>query len=453
LQFHDPATTERALSRVDESAKRTAAYHAMAALLAQSRKQDGGAESEWSEAVRLAPDEKKYQLQLGILRLRAPDIDRHNSGEQTLLALRQDRSQRLPATRALISDGIARRQNAQGLLQLARELQAYPEATAADRLLFLDILHQLQHQEFSSYLASLEKDFAANSANLSALLSWMSQNNLNLLALDYLKSIPPADLEKWPLPLNIAHIYARLKDWPSVENVTKTANWRDFEFLRHAFLARALRGQEKPAAAEREWAAALKSGSVQSEATLALVETISEWRWDSEMVELLWILAKYPEKQRDAFQALYRYYTRTADTQGLYRVLVRLADLDPANLDVQNNLAQVSLLLNAKPDESRRVAGDVYRKNPSNPAYATTYAYSLLTKGDAQAAGKIMSSLTEEQLREPAISAYYGVCLAALKDERARQFLDAGRKAALLPEEKALIEKALAKLDAPTSTP
>jgi hypothetical protein len=453
LHFHDTATAERALSRLDASAKQTAPYHAVAAQLAQLRREDEAAEREWSDAVRLAPNEKAYDLQLGILRLRDRDQARHTSGEQILQALRQDSSQRVPATRALINDGIARRQNARDLLQLARELQAYPAATLADRLIFLDMLHQVQDPGFSSYLATLEKDVAADPVKLSALLSWMSQNNLNLVAVDYLKRIPSADLEKWPLPLNIAQIYARLKDWHRLENATKNANWRQFEFLRHAFLARAFRGEDKPAAAEHEWAAALKTGSAQSEFNLILLETISEWGWDSEAVDLLWTLAKYPEKQRAAFQTLYRYYSKTGNTQGLYRVLARLSELDPSNLDVENNLAQISLLLNAKPDESRRIAADVYHKKPSNPAYAATYAYSLLNKGDAQAAGRIMSSMPEDQLRDPAISAYYGICLAALKDERAREFLEAGRKAPLLPEEKALVDKALAKLESGGEAP
>jgi predicted Zn-dependent protease len=453
LQFHDTATAERVLSRVDEPAKQTASYHAVAALLAQARQQEENADREWSEAVRLAPTEKAYQLQLGLLRLHAREADRHADGEEILRALRQDPVQRSPATRALISDGIARRQNARELLQLARELQEYPEAKLSDRLLFLDILHQLEDPEFSSYLSTLEKNCATNPVDLGALLSWMSQNNLNLLALDYVKSLPPADLEKWPMPLAMAEIYARLKDWRKLESLTKSANWRQFEFLRHAFLTRALRAQDKPAAAEHEWAAAVKAASAQSDSTLILVGKVSEWGWDSEAVELLWALAKYPEKQREAFQTLYRYYTKTGDSQGLYRVLVRLSELDSGNLDVQNNLAQISLLLNAKPDEARRIAADVYHKMPSNPAYATTYAYALLSKGDAKRAGQVMNSMTEQQLRDPAISAYYGICLAALKDDRARDFLELGRKATLLPEEKALVDKALASVDAGQKAP
>jgi hypothetical protein len=83
---------------------------------------------------------------------------------------------------------------------------------------------------------------------------------------------------------------------------------------------------------------------------------------------------------------------------------------------------------------------------PANAAYATTYAYSLLTKGNAKEAAQIMNTLTEEQLRDPAVSAYYGICLAALRDEKARGFLETGQQAMLLPEEKKLVDKALASL-------
>jgi len=110
-------------------------------------------------------------------------------------------------------------------------------------------------------------------------------------------------------------------------------------------------------------------------------------------------------------------------------------------------LAQVSLLLNANPEEARRAAANVYHKSPTNPAYMTTYAYSLLTQGNAKEALRIMSSLSEEQLGDPTISAYYGICLAAARNERARAYLELAQKATLLPEEKSLIEKAVRDLD------
>jgi predicted Zn-dependent protease len=449
LQFNDIATAERALREVNEQGKQSAGYHAAAALLAQAREETDKAESEWGEATRLAPEEKAYQLQLGMVRLHSSDSERHASGETMLKALRGDSKQRIFATRALISDGVAHHADAQRVLELARELQSYPEATFSDHLMLLDFLHQLQDAQFTAYLTELEKNSANNAVDLSALLSWMSQKNLNLLALDFVKTLPAEVTEKWPVPLAVADIHTRLKDWRKLENVTKAANWRQFDFLRHAYLARALRGQDKPAATEHEWAAAVKGASAQSESMLSLVRVTSEWKWDSETVELLWTLAKLPEKQKEALQILYRFYAKNSDTGGLYRVLVRLSESDPNNLNVENNLAQVSLLLNANAEEARRLAADVYHKMPSNAAYTTTYAYSLLTKGDTKNAVRIMSSLTEEQLRDPTISAYYGLCLAAAKNQKARNFLEAGQKATLLPEERTLIDKALNGLEPP----
>ena len=49
---------------------------------------------------------------------------------------------------------------------------------------------------------------------------------------------------------------------------------------------------------------------------------------------------------------------------------------------MQNNLAQVSLLLDAAPERARKIAEDLVRKEPTNAAFVSTYAYSLLTQGD-----------------------------------------------------------------------
>jgi tetratricopeptide (TPR) repeat protein len=444
LQFNEIAVTEQAMATVNEAGRQTAGYHAVAAVLAQTQQQNDKAEKEWKEAVQLAPNEKPYQLQLGILQLRAQDSERHALGNASLAALRADETQRAPATRALINDGVARHQSASDLLQLAKELQEYPEATLSDRLIYLDFLHQLQSTQFSAYLSELEKNAAAKPNDLATLLSWMSQNSLNLLALDFIKTLSPEVIQQWPVPLAIADIYSRLKDWRALEESVKKMNWQQLDYLRHAYLARALRAQDKTAAAEREWTAAVKDASGRSDVVVSLVRVASEWKWENEATELLWTVAKYPEKQNEAFQTLYRLYAKTGDTQGLFRVLVRLAEFQPDNLNIQNNLAQVSMLLQANMDEARRTAANVYHKEPSNAAYATTFAYSLLTKGDTKGAVKIMKSLTEQQLRDPSISAYYGICLAAVHDEQATAFLQAGQKASLLPEEKALIDKAFA---------
>jgi predicted Zn-dependent protease len=441
LQFNDIATAERALSLIDEPDRQRAGYHAVAALLAQARREEDKADIEWAEAVRRAPEEKAYQLQLGMLRLRSSNEDRHAAGKAILTALRSDPKQRAVATRALIVDGAARHENSQ-LLERARDLQSYPEATLSDSLLYLDLLHQLQDPQFLSYLTDLETSAGAEPARLAALIEWMNRHNLNLLALDFLKGMPPDDLEKWPVPLAVADLYVHLKDWRKVESLTKDANWRQGDFLRHAYLARALRGQEKPAGVEREWAIAQKQASGQAESLVTLARLAADWNWQKETLELLWMLTKYPEKERDALQELYQRSIDTEDTVGLYRVLVRLIEIEPNDSRLQNNLAQVSLLLNADVERAQKMAVELYRKDGANPAYASTYAFALLTKGDRAGALRVMSQLNESQLREPSVAVYYGVVLATSGNSaKAREYLKIAATGKLLPEERQLIAR------------
>jgi Flp pilus assembly protein TadD len=119
----------------------------------------------------------------------------------------------------------------------------------------------------------------------------------------------------------------------------------------------------------------------------------------------------------------------------------------PEDARIQNNLAQISLLLNVDVRRARKLAAELYRKEGSNPGYASTYAFALYTNGDSKGALKIMNGLNENQLHEPSLAAYYGVFLAAAGDTaRAQEYLRLGTSAKLLPEENALIAKAQSSL-------
>jgi predicted Zn-dependent protease len=446
VRFNEITIAEHSLESLDENARNSAPYHDAAALVAQAKHEDDKADTEWNEALRLKPDDKSFQLQLGILQLRSANAERRAAGEAMLNQLRSEPAQQSAATRALITAGVGRKEDARKLMDLARDLQGYPDATWTDRLVYLDFLHGLQDPQFTSYLADLEKKAADKPVWLGALISWMARNNLNLFALDYVRTLPAESLRTWPVPLAVADIYVRLREWKSLEAETAKANWGRFDFLRHAYLTRALREQDKKGEAEREWNVAVKDATT-SESLLLLIQAVSEWKWPNETADLLWALSKHSDKQKEAFVALYQQYSKAADTQGLYRVLVRLAELDSNNLDLQNNLAQVSLLLSANREDARRAAEEVYHKAPKNPAYTTTYAYSLLTQGNSKEALRLMNTLSEEQLNNPTISAYYGIFLAANGDEKARPYLDFAKQANLLPEEKTLVEKAYASLN------
>ena len=85
VQFSDIPTAELTLVAVDENSRNTASYHEASALVAQFKHQDEKAEAEWNEALRLRPDDKSFQLQLGMLRLRANETERRAAGEEFVI--------------------------------------------------------------------------------------------------------------------------------------------------------------------------------------------------------------------------------------------------------------------------------------------------------------------------------------------------------------------------------
>jgi hypothetical protein len=443
LQFGEINAAGKTLASIDDGGKQIAAFHATVARLARARQDPAEAKNEWGEARRLAPNDQSYQAQFALSCLEQPVAAVREQGLVLLERLRNSPTQRSAATRSLIVDGIAHRRPVEGLRSLAHDLQSYPEAIFTDKLLYLDILRQSYDPQYTTYLTKIENEAAAKPDDLAALLTWMNGNEVSIVAIDFARSLPEGALSAWPVPWAMAEAYAKVNDWSVLERVTANSNWHQFDFLRRAYLTRALRAEDKPVATEREWAGAVKSASAQSQCLLLLAPIVFEWGWKNESVDLVWQLAKYPEVQFEALHTLYLQYTKAGDTQGLYRVLARLTEIDPGDLKVQNNLAQVSLLLNADLERARRRAANLYRKEPSNGAYVSTYAFSLYAKGDAKGALKVMSTLRKDQLNEPQLAAYYGIFLAASGEKsKARDYLELGRQTQLLPEERTLLDRA-----------
>jgi Flp pilus assembly protein TadD len=443
LRVNDLATAEKTLDQLDEAAKRTAGYHAASGRLAEMKKNPVEAERHWAKASEIAPDNTSYQFQLALTRLGTNDQSKRESAREVLERLRADPKQRAAATRTLILDGVAHHEEDQRMQLLASELQSYPEALFSDRLLYLEILRQLHDPGFAEYLRKLEQDAASNPANLASLLSWMSGNETAAAAVEFGKTLPAESLGKWPVLPALAAAYASLKDWPGLEQLARTTEWPPFDFLRHAYLSRALRGQDKKFPAEQEWMAAQKEASAQPQSLLVLARTAAAWGWETETVDLLWVLAKSDDTKLEALQTLYQHYAKLGDTSGLYHTLLRLVEALPNDLTLQNNLVQISLLLGADVERARKVAAEIKGKEPLNGAYVSTYAFSLYTNGDVKGALQAMEQLSQDQLRDPSVAVYYGVVLAAAgQKEKAREYLRRAAEANLLPEEKALVAKA-----------
>jgi len=93
--------------------------------------------------------------------------------------------------------------------------------------------------------------------------------------------------------------------------------------------------------------------------------------------------------------------------------------------------------------KAHEMARAAYTRFPSNEAFASTYAYSLHLQGKTKDGLKVLEFLKPAQLEQPGVAVYYGALLAANGDgSRVKQYLAIAEAGQLLPEERAIAERA-----------
>ena len=442
VRFDDRATADVAIAKLPASAKETADYHALLADIAFTQRDGVEMERQLSEAARLEPTNKDYTMRLAALRLGANDPALRAQGKQVLVEMQNDPALRRDATRYL-AEGALRQNLTLTALELARQLDTFPEKSFSDRLLLLTALDAAKDNGFAAFLDEMETSSVDDPERAAALLTWLNMHKREADAIAWSAKLPPGVLGQKMVQIAVSDSYVAAKDWTGLQRLVNSGNWGTVDFLRNALHARALRELGNQPESDAQWNEALKKVAADPRQALTLAETVEKWGWRTEAIDLLWLLAKDPVKGDDALHTLYGYFAGNGDAENLYRVLLHQVELHPDDLNLQNNFAQLSLLLGLNVARGQKAAHDVYEKAPKNPAYVSTYAFAVHTAGDPKKALKILETLPPEQLHKPEIAAYYGVILAAAGDQvRAPEFLDLGEKAKLLPQEKALVEKA-----------
>lgn len=440
MKFGSLPTAQKALERIGAKAGTSAQYHEALGQLAAAKKDPREAETHFIAALKLKPDDVTLQLELAVVQLRSNDSATKGEAARVLTRLLNDRGVRVAAAKNLIQNALEQRDS--DVVHFAEVLLGFPEASFQDRLLCLQLFNRLQLPQFASALTDLQAEAAENPEKLAILLSWMSGNHLGIVALDWTKRLAPEMLMKRPVFVAVADCYISARDWTGLQEWCTKKEWPGLESLRHAYLALSSRSTGDSINSDLEWSKAVKLATTTDDLE-TLQRAAAKWDWKKESVDLLWTLANNSDKQRAALNTLYQYYGEQGDTASLYRVAAKLARIAPDDPLIQNNFAQLSLLLNADVDHARTLARRVYEERKTDANFASTYAFALFTQRLPDQAVKVMDSLNPEQLKRPEIAAYYGIMLASMGDRnKAQSYLELGKTARLLPEEKKLLDDA-----------
>ena len=201
------------------------------------------------------------------------------------------------------------------------------------------------------------------------------------------------------------------------------------------------------AGAHSHWNAAVTLAGERRDALSALARFASAWKWDEEYTNLLWVIARGRNEPAMALQRLLRKYTMEGNTRELLSVFNRMSELDPQNLNTKNNVAYALLILGMEADRAHMLSTEVYKADPTNAEFVSTYALSQNLKGKPDVALKALQKLPESELRIPSTALCYGIVLAAKgQEDEARVFLETAEAGRLLPQEKAMVLKAREKL-------
>lgn len=405
-----------------------------------------------SESARLEATRERDLFNFTLLGLSSANDAEQALARSTMEQWADDPNLHGAARNALISDALKRRDHGQAL-RIAAQIVSAPGATFEDRLVQLEVLRQLKRKEFWWCLAMLQKQAeaewseallegrAADGLGTAAiLLSWLNRRGLASAVVDWSQRMPGEMPAQVPVRIDLVDAHYLLRDWKAVKNLTQAENWGPLDWKRKALNARALREEGDENGWNTRWNGAVSMSRESPERLAQLARYAEVWKWDDQLLEVLWLLAADRRNRAEALTVLNEKYAAAGKTRELLRVARSAREADPEHPGPKNNVAYLSMLLASDLDEAYALAAEVYQQHPTNPVIAATQAYALHLQRRTREGLKILRQLGGGQLAEPSIACCYGILLAAdgSKDE-ARRYLDLAARGNLLPEERALI--------------
>jgi tetratricopeptide (TPR) repeat protein len=444
LKFGDLPSANEALDKVSAAGKKTVEYYKSVGALAWSLNLHDQAETNYMEAVKLEPDNPITRLNFATVELVSSSEPKRAKAREMLEALSTNETVRCRALRELTIDAI-HNGNVATALTWGSDLQRDPASGYADRMMYLDVLREAHSPQLPAYLASIQYECQTNYLKAYELGRWMCKQGQTNETIAWVRTLPLLVQTNMPMPLLSAEIYSSQANWTELEELVKKQDWKYMEHLRHVYYSKALRAQEKTAAASVEWRSALNESQKSLEALQEVVRTTLAWGWQPETDETLWAIVDQFPLERGASVLLYDRLFAAGNTQALYKLLAKIIAVAPPNAELKNNMAIVSMLLDPRETKAQDMAHDAYIEQPKNPLIVSTYAYSLYLQHRSDEALKLFESLDAQALATPGVATYYGVILAgAGKSSKAKAYLDVADGAKLLPEERNLIRKARA---------
>src|SRR5262249_52112766 len=145
----------------------------------------------------------------------------------------------------------------------------------------------------------------------------------------------------------------------------------------------------------------------------------------NEFQEVLWQTTERFPSEQWASQALEVSLYLSGKTHTLFNLYSARLKENPKDPAAMNDVAAISMLLSTNTETAFTLARHSYAIAQTNLAVVSTYAYSLHLQGQTTEALNLMSKLTEPELRQGSMAAYYAILLnAAGQRDKAKPYVD-----------------------------
>lgn len=432
-----------ALDAVPDSTFKPVAYYN---LLSAIELQNGNLENSLEaarKAAEMAPDQPNLQYNLAVLLVRQGGRDAMQEANAILLDLQQIESARPRVLKLLLS--LARGAgDMDSYARLAEEVVKLPQATVAEHIPLLEVLAERERVAASDLLHALWSKSLERPTDRLILARWALANGFSDKLLTLVDSLPDARRNEDLTRIVTLDALASSEKWERILESYRDASWDNADFVRQAYLARALRETDAPESWQARWKQAVLSASENPTFLLSLYQSTRDWKgWETQQIDLLWRLIDRRIALRSALDELAKLYHQTENASGLYRVVERQFKLEPENPTYSNNYAMLNLLLEKDVETATEIAAKAHEATPADPVRISTWAFAQYRNGDPAGALATMRKLPERFLQFPSLSLYYAVILHANgKVEEAIPFAENAALGSMLDAERNLLEKA-----------
>jgi hypothetical protein len=421
-----------------------------AAAIAIANKKYREALEFYQEAIQFPQPKPSDQLLFaGLAALSANPTDRAE-GLTVLEGLKSNPEVGPEARRALILSAMGRKEFEIAKSQLDGWLSG--GLTGTNLLLGLDVYSQIDQKRFNELVKQGFSTFKQDGKVCGQIIEWLNQHDASDLAVEYSKAVDPEARNNVSFKFGYGDALDRIGGWHELLDLTFKPDvpfndpWGNVDCFRVALRTRAKQKLSylEPADVEVAWKECLSLAGQNQRVLWTLVAFARRWSWEPQKEETLWAIARCPKGNERAIEDLEALYQGRRDSSGLFRVAQRTLELKPDDQQASGRYALLGLLLGINTDTFAEFA----RKNcedSSNrtPEMAAAYAYSLLLKGKKEEAATVLQTLNETDLESQALFAGLVNAANGNHDAARNYFQIAAAKSDLLPEEQALLRRAV----------